>query len=706
MHRHLATSALACAQLFAFVAPSRAADDETLIADFEGDSYDAWTVEGEAFGTAPARGTLSRQMPVSGFEGQGLVNTYVNGDGTTGTLTSPEFTIRGPFLNFLIGGGNHPEETCVNLLVDGKVVRTATGSDNEALDWHTWDVAALNGKAARIQILDRHTGGWGHLNVDHILLSDRRRQSAPAQKEMVIERRYLHLPVKNGAPKRRMSFVVDGKTEREFEIELAGEDDADFHVFSDVFDYRGRTIVIQIDRLPESSRALAAITQSDKLSDANELYRERLRPQFHFTARRGWLNDPNGLVHLDGEYHLYFQHNPYGWAWGNMHWGHAVSTDLVHWKELPIALYPQRFGDWCFSGSAVVDRRNTAGFKTGAEEVLVVAYTSTGRGECIAYSTDRGRTFHEYAGNPVVRHTGRDPKVFWYEPGAHWVMAVYDEHEGQQWIAFYTSPDLKQWEFQSRIAGYFECPEIFELPVNGGRRRCWVLYAADGEYAIGTFDGKAFTPESGKHRFNWGNCFYASQTFNDVPERDGRRIQIAWGRVNHPGMPFNQMMNFPVELTLRTTDEGVRMFAAPVREIERLHGQRHRFENRTLREGEDLLKGVTGDLFHIRAAVIPETTARFSLIMRGVPVEYDAATGRLSCRDQSVELRTAEERRIDLEILVDRSSVEIFASGGRYYLPIGVIPDDADRTLSVVTSGGTTRVDRLEVFELKSAWSE
>ncbi len=299
------------------------------------------------------------------------------------------------------------------------------------------------------------------------------------------------------------------------------------------------------------------VGQADEIRGAENLYREKLRPQFHFTSRRGWNNDSNGLVFHKGLWHLYYQHNPYGVQWGNMHWGHAVSEDLVHWQELPIAIYPQRFDDWVFSGSAVVDVNNTSGFGREGQPAIVAAYTSTGRGECIVYSNDDGRTFTEFEGNPVVRHSGRDPKVIWYGPGRHWVMALYDEADNKRTIAFYTSQDLKKWEFASLIDGFFECPEIFELPVEGedGQRR-WVLYAADGDYLIGSFDGRVFTPESGKHRFSHGNCFYASQTYNNVPPEDGRRVQIAWGRVEMPGMPFNQMMLFPVELTLRRAGRG------------------------------------------------------------------------------------------------------------------------------------------------------
>src|SRR6202789_961610 len=220
-----------------------------------------------------------------------------------------------------------------------------------------------------------------------------------------------------------------------------------------------------------------------EVPESGRLYAEARRTQFHFTSRRGWLNDPNGLVYFEGEYHLFYQHNPYGWDWGNMHWGHAVSPDLVHWTELPIALYPREYGDWCFSGSAVVDRHNTSGFGSANAPPLVAAFTSTGRGECIIFSKDRGRTWTEYEGNPVVRHAGRDPRLLWHEPTKRWVMAVYDETAGARSIVFHSSPDLKKWSFESRIDGFFECPELFELEVSGddARRRLWVLYAADGE---------------------------------------------------------------------------------------------------------------------------------------------------------------------------------------------------------------------------------
>lgn len=690
------------------------AADDLVLADFNGDTYGAWEVTGEAFGPGPARGTLAGQMPVSGFKGQGLVNSFFRGDGTTGTLTSPEFKIERRYLSFLIGGGYDPEKLALTLVVDGQVVRTATGPNQvaggtEALEPMAWDLSDLAGKTARIRIIDQATGGWGHLNVDELVLTDRKPALVltDVKHQVRAERRYLHLPVKNGAPKRRMKVVVDGRTEREFEVELA-EGEADFHTFLDLEPFRGKTLTLGVDRLPDTSRVLQDLRQSDEVPGAAELYREKLRPQFHFSSRRGWLNDPNGLVYHAGEYHLFYQHNPYGWDWGNMHWGHAVSKDLVHWRELPIALYPRSFGDWAFSGSAVVDAANTSGFKTGAEDVLVAAYTSTGRGECIVYSNDRGRTWKEYEGNPVVKHQGRDPRLLWHAPTRQWVMAVYHEEGSgpnqRQSIDFHTSPDLKRWTYQSRVDGYFECPDLFELPVDGkdGDRK-WVLLGANGDYAIGRFDGRAFHPEAGKHRGHWGNAFYASQTFSNIPEKDGRRIQIGWGQVRLPGMPFNQMMTFPCELILRSTADGIRMAYQPVREIRKLYGPSVRLSRGTVEEGRHGFRVPEGDLFDLEVILAPGQAREVGLTLRGVPVTYDTARRELTVGDRKAPVRL-KDGRLHLRLLADRASLELFAEDGVVYMPMAVQYQEKAPTFELFARGGAARLISARVTALKSAW--
>jgi fructan beta-fructosidase len=669
--------------------------DARLVADFEGGDYRGWTPTGDAFGTGPAQGTLPGQMAVEGYFGRGLVNSFRGGDASTGTLTSPPFPIERKAINFLVGGGKFPGETCLDLVVDGRVVRTATGPNDrpggaERLEWHSWDVADFAGKTATIQVVDRRKDFWGHINVDHIVQSDRRLQAEPARRELVVASRYLHLPVKNGAAKRRLSFAVDGKTIREFEIELA-EGPPDFWVFSDLDEFRGRTIVIAADALPPGSAGLAAIVGAETPPDPDGLYREPLRPLFHFTSRRGWLNDPNGLVYHDGEYHLYYQHNPYGREWGNMHWGHAVSPDLVRWKELPIALYPRQFGDWAFSGSAVMEGGS-----------LLAAFTSTGRGECLVRSLDRGRTWAELAGNPAVKHAGRDPKLVWHEPTRRWIMAVYDEAEGRRAIAFHASPDLKTWTYLSRIDGFFECPDLFALPVDADPgQMIWVLYAADGRYILGTFDGKEFHKESGKHQL-WHGNFYAAQTFSDTP--DGRRVQIGWAQgTKFPDMPFNQQMTVPVGLTLRSTPEGVRLFAEPVNELATLRVRSYHPRDLTIEEEDRTLEGMEGEGLAVRVEIETGRCKTSGVTVRGVPITYDSAKRQLSCGGVTAPL-DPEEGRVRLKILVDRGSIEVFGNNGRVALSVAAIPAAGNRKVTLFARGGEAYFRSIVVDELGSSW--
>jgi fructan beta-fructosidase len=685
-----------------------AAAGDVSFADFEGTDYGGWTATGTAFGPGPARGTLPGQMRVSGFRGAGLVNSFYGGDDSMGTLTSPPFKIERRAIHFLIGGGGWAGKTCMNLLVEGRIVRTAAGPNtvaggSEELQPGGWDVGEFLGRNARLEIVDKAKGGWGHINVDAIAFSDRKPPVVleNATRDIVLEKRFLNLPVKTGAPKHRMALLIDGKSVREFEIELAPAE-PDFWVFLEVAAWHGKKATLRVDKWAEGATGLAAADQSEVFRGADSLYREALRPQFHFSPRRGWNNDPNGLVYSHGEYHLYFQHNPYGWNWGNMHWGHAVSSDLVHWEELPTAMYPREFGDWVFSGSAVADKRNTSGWKTGGNELLVAAFTSTGRGECIVFSNDHGRTWTEYEGNPVVKHQGRDPKLVWHEPTHQWVMALYDESENRRWITFHTSPDLKHWTYQSRIGGFFECPDLFELPVDGNpANRKWVLTAASSEYRIGQFDGKTFTPETSMLPGHRGKGFYAAQTYSDIP--DGRRIQIGWGQMPTPGMAFNQMMCFPCELTLRTTPDGVRLHFQPVTELKKLHGKSRSIKDRRLSPGDNPLRDMHAELLDIQAEFEPGDAKEFGFRIRGSKVAYDTARRELVCNGHPVPLQPVGGK-VRLQILSDRTSIEVFANDGAVFIPMPVLPKPEDRSLEIFAEGGSADARRIDVYELKPIW--
>ncbi|CAG5002073.1 Levanase [Dyadobacter sp. CECT 9275] len=481
-----------------------------------------------------------------------------------------------------------------------------------------------------------------------------------------ITNRYLNLPVSQKQNRGTMQFEVGGKQERAFKIRLAA--DPEYWVFCDMAALRGQTIKISYDG---HAAGLDKIYQADQIAGQDSLYREKNRPQFHFTSRRGWNNDPNGLIFYEGEYHLFYQHNPYEKEWENMSWGHAVSEDMLHWKELPTALSPDHLGTM-FSGSTVIDYNNTAGFNKGNTPAMVAVYTADSpekEVQCIAYSLDKGRTWTKYDQNPVIDSKAkwnskdtRDPRVFWYKPGKHWVL-VLNERDGH---TIYTSKNLKDWKAESHVTGFWECPDLFELPVDGDRSKTkWVMYGASNTYMVGSFDGKTFRPESGKHYYTTGTI-YAAQTFTNIPESDGRRIQIGWGRVSHPGMPFNGMMLLPTELTLQTTKNGVRLFSVPVKETGKLFKLIHQWPVLAAAEANNKLKEFKDtDRLRIKTTIklSHATSAGLSLFGQNI-LNYDLNFNLVNGVFYSPEDMTSAE--ITADIYIDRTSIEVFIDGGAY----------------------------------------
>ena len=515
-----------------------------------------------------------------------------------------------------------------------------------------------------------------------------------------IEKQYLNYPVEMARDRQMMKFVLKGDTLTYSEIRLAGEK-TDYWVYTDVSTYKGKKLSLVFDA---PATGIDMIYQSDQIAGADSLYREALRPQFHFSPRVGWNNDPNGLVWFEGEYHLFFQHNPYGTQWGNMHWGHAVSKDLVHWEELNDALHPDQLGTM-FSGSAVIDKENTSGW---GENVMVAIYTADSQDpwrevQCVAYSTDRGRTFTKYEHNPVIdsrerwnTSQTRDPKVFWYEPNQEWVMALF-ELDG---VSIYTSKNLKDWQYESHTMGFWECPELFELPVDGdpGFTR-WVMYGVDNSYMIGDFDGKVFTPEKGKYKVSYGLA-HAAQTFNNVP--DGRRIQIAWGRVKHPGMRFSQMICFPTEISLRTTQDGVRVFHNPIDEVESLHKRSWEWKNLNQDEANNMLQEIKSGFLHVRARIELERDLSFNVSFRGNKIlNFNGYKGTMN--DHPYSTVKPGVYQFDIELLIDATSTETFIDGGRIYITDQVQPPMDDSGI-IFKSGGNLLIKSLEVSEMNSIW--
>jgi sucrose-6-phosphate hydrolase SacC (GH32 family) len=445
------------------------------------------------------------------------------------------------------------------------------------------------------------------------------------------------------------------------------------------------------------------------------VYNEKYRPQFHFTPRKFWTNDPNGLVYYKGEYHLFFQHNPFGINWGNMTWGHAVSKDLIHWTQLRNAIEPDELGT-IYSGSAVVDWNNTSGFQRGKENILVAFYTSAGRHapvkrpftQSIAYSNDRGRTWTKYKGNPIIGNMknddNRDPKVIWHQPTKRWIMALFLDANDE--FALLSSEDLIKWRVLQylMLPGSRECPDFFELPVDGDPANTrWLFWGANGKYLLGSFDGKRFTPESGPHESRVGN-HYAAQTYSDIPESDGRRIQIAWmAKGKFPDMPFNQQMSIPCELTLRSFPDGIRLCMLPVKETKKLRGPSRSWKKTILQPGENPLSQVSGQLLEIVSEIELGTASEVGFNLRGNPLIYNVRDKTLSCKDKSVEVRPSDGK-IRLHLFVDRTTIEIFPNDGRMPIFLCFPLDTDNESLEVFARGGQANIQNLKVWKLKSIW--
>lgn len=477
---------------------------------------------------------------------------------------------------------------------------------------------------------------------------------------------------------------------------------------------------------------------------------EPYRPQYHFSPASAWMNDPNGLVYYDNEYHLFYQHNPDDVVWGPMHWGHAVSTDLVHWEHLPIALYPDDIGN-IFSGSAVIDWENTAGF---GKEAMIAVFThehNNRQMQSLAYSTDKGRTWTTYEGNPVIQPPNnirnfRDPKVFWYEEEGtgKWVMLV----AAGNIILFYNSLDLKTWEpvggfglGYGATCGVWETPDLMELPVDGGPDTRWLLAVAIGgcapaggtgvQYFIGDFDGKEFTSENPKKTVLWadyGADFYAPQGWNEAP--DDRHIWAAWmNNWNYaqeiPTSTWRGALTLPRELALKSTPQGIRLIQQPVAETQSLRGQHTGWENVTIGSENNILSAVTGETLEILAEFEVSQTMdadRLGLRVRTGSDQYTTIgyapkqeklfvdrtnSGNVAFNPAFPGIHVADLEPINdhirLHVFVDRSSVEVLANDGLVSFTEQIFPDGISQGIDLFADGGEAKLISLDIYQLHPA---
>jgi sucrose-6-phosphate hydrolase SacC (GH32 family) len=712
---------LVFAAVFPLVA-SRLLAEDLLLSDFEETNYvwlpgGGWTVTGTCFGSGPAQGALAGQQPVDGYLGNGLVNTFFGGDAGTGTLLSPPFQIGGHYIKFLIGGGSYRGEggyggeTRLDLLINGQVVEHAAGPGEwEHLDWEEWQLSdSLIGQTAQLRIVDTATSSWGHLNVDQIVQSD-----TPLTNGIIVPtNQFLNFPVKLNNPYHVLALLLNGLAVQEFNLPLGTTSNHDFYAFLNVSAYQNRQMILRVDST--NGVQLSDFIQSSAPVTTVPFYQELLRPIYHFTPRRGFNNDPNGMVYWNGEYHLCYQHNPYDVVVGNQNWGQAVSTDLVHWVELPEAIYGDALGQ-AWSGSAVVDWNNTAGFGSNA---IVSFYTSAGGhsnnnlmsegqrfSQSLAYSLDQGRTWIKYTNNPVVPNVAgdnRDPKVIWYAPGQKWVMVFWLQDND---YGFFSSTDLIHWTQTSTFTfpNVIEVPELFRIPLDGNtNNQPWVFYAGAGHYYVGQFDGDAFTAQYGPFSIRGGNCFAAGQTFNNLPVADGRRILIANATGNFPNMPFNGGMDFPVQLTLQTSGSAPSIYVNPVKEVALLRTSTNFWPLQTLQIGVNVLSNLTGEAFELDAKFYPGTSGQIGFNFGGTLVTYDSESQHVYCEGITNAL-SPSNGAVEFRFLVDRGFLEIYGNAGLLYMPMSIHPVAGPQALSLVASGPGVVLESMKLYNLGSAW--
>ena len=554
--------------------------------------------------------------------------------------------------------------------------------------------------------------------------------------------KYLLLPVQDDAPEAKVG-VISGNTQVGVmaNVRLARER-VDYYVPFSLAGFEGKDVKIDIQGMP----ADAACWKNMKLSDTFDLSnKEKHRPLYHHTPAYGWMNDPNGMFYKDGVWHLCFQHNPYGSVWGNLSWGHSTSTDLVHWKYEGDPVMPDAWG-LIFSGSAVVDKDNTAGF---GRDAIVAFYTSAkptpwgdNQMQCMAYSTDGGKTFTKYENNPVLTSTERDfrdPKVFWYAPGKHWVMMLAVGQEMQ----IYSSANLKDWKYESSFGakqgahgGVWECPDLVELPVEGTKEKRWVLICninpggpfggSATQYFVGTFDGKKFTnqyPTKTKW-MDYGKDHYATVTFSNAP--GGRCVAMGWMSnwqyaAIVPTKQYRSANTIARDLSLYRQGGDLLLRCAPSKEIEAARQAKNSLKKFDVKDAysiENLLDGNEG-AYEIELEIKNNGAEKMVFTLQNAKGEsvlmyYDVAT-RQFVMDRSDSGETSFSRDfpamtvaptpdvndVKLRLFVDRSSIEAFGDGGKFVMTNLVFPSEPYNSMKFESVRGSFTVKEMNVYKLK-----
>lgn len=550
------------------------------------------------------------------------------------------------------------------------------------------------------------------------------------------QKKFLLLPVEEASPEAKLYMIADNDVVRSMNVRLA-VNKVDYFVPVDLTGFDNKHLSFNFQLIPDSALCWEEMKLSDEFDVSN---REKFRPVYHFSPAYGWMNDPNGMFYKDGVYHLFYQHNPYGSMWGNMHWGHATSTDLVTWEHHGDAISPDALGT-IFSGSCVVDKDNTAGFGAGA---VIAFYTSASdrQVQSMAYSLDNGKTFKKYARNPILTSTQRDfrdPKVIWHEDTKKWIMVLA---VGQE-MEIYSSADLKNWTLESKFGegqgahgGVWECPDLLELPVEGTELKKWVLVCnlnpggpfggSATQYFVGTFDGKRFVNESPAMTkwMDWGKDHYATVTWSDAP--DNRRIAIAWMSNwqyanDVPTSQYRSPNSVPRDLGLFTVDGETYLQSAPSPELLALRdaSKKRSFKVNGTRTIKEMIPGNDG-AYEIELTIENQHADVIGFRLYNdkgeeVDMQYDMKEKKFSMdRRKSGEVSFNEnfpmltwtaiesgKDELKLRLFVDKSSVEAFGDGGRFVMTNQVFPSEPYTHIDFYSKGGAYKVDSFVIYKLK-----
>lgn len=553
---------------------------------------------------------------------------------------------------------------------------------------------------------------------------------------------YLLLPIQDDAPEGKICVVKDNEQKGTFmNVRLACER-VDSYVPFVLSAYKGQHISIEIQGVPETALCWKELKLSGSFDMANK---ESFRPVYHHTPAYGWMNDPNGMFYKDGVYHLYFQYNPYGSVWGNMHWGHSTSTDLMHWKFEGCAIVPDAWGA-IFSGSCVVDHENTAGF---GKEAVVAFYTSAKstpwgdiQMQSMAYSLDNGKTFTKYEGNPILTSSEkdfRDPKVFWYAPGKHWVMILA---VGQH-MEIYSSVNLKEWKKESEFGamqgahgGVWECPDLVEIPVEGTREKKWVLICnlnpggpfggSAAQYFVGSFDGKKFVNESPTQTkwMDWGKDNYATVTWNNAP--DGRCIALGWMSNwqyanNVPTRQYRSANTLARDLTLYREGQELYLKSTPSSEVKKARGKKVSIPSFKVSEKHEMVNlfEEKQGAYEVEIVIQNAGASKIAFCLLNdkgekVSMYYDlnrkqfvmdrSESGKVDFSKDFPAVTVAPvnvDKELTLRLFVDRSSIEAFGEDGKFVMTNLVFPSQPYVKMCFEADKNGYAVKSLNVYKLQ-----